>query len=199
MTTAHNPKCPAISRVVTPVTWVFAALLCSLLMICYSLWLGYQHAISDTKSNTRNLVGAIESRWVNSPLGRGFLLTFQIAPSLGASKHFPGWIIVMNRCAYRGVKSLLETTSPSGGGRPDGREPQACKSASLAMANPRIMGSGMGCAWSLLLNFGLSLDAYARPISVPDLTVMVVVDISTLVATPTLFGHSGLSSLESAL
>ena len=89
----------------------------------------------------------------------------------------------MNKCAYRGVQSLLATTLASGGG----------------LQIPRIMGSGMSCAWSLLLNFGLSLGAYARPISVPDLTVMVVVGTSTLVATPTLFGHSGPSSLESAL
>ena len=116
----------------------------------------------------------------------------------------------MNRCAYRCVKSLLATTLPSGGGgaRPDGCEPQACKSASLAMALFKILGSGLSyfCTGSLLLNFGLSIGAYAQPISVPDLTVMVVADgrativgISTLVATPTLFGYGGLSSLESAL
>ena len=68
------------------------------------------------------------------------------------------------------------------------------------MALFKILGSGMSCfhAKSLLLNFGLSLDTYAQPISATDLTVMVVADgcgtvasISTLVATPTLFGHSG--------
>ena len=80
-----------------------------------------------------------------------------------------------------------------GGARPDGREPQACKSASLAMALSKILGSGMSCTWSLLLNFGLSLGIYAQPSSVPDLTVMVVADgrativgISTLVAVPVL-------------
>ena len=69
------------------------------------------------------------------------------------------------------------------------------------MAIPRIMGSGMSCfhTKSLLLNFRLSLGTYAQPISVPDLTVMVVARIRTFVATPTLFGHSGPSSLESAL
>ena len=89
----------------------------------------------------------------------------------------------MNKCAYRGVQSLLATTLASGGG----------------LQIPRIMGSGMGCDKSLLLNFRLSLGAYAQPISVPDLTVMVIVGIRTLVATPTLFGHSDLSNLESAL
>ena len=84
----------------------------------------------------------------------------------------------MNRCAYRCVQGLLAGTLPSGGGgaRPDGREPQACKSASLAMALSKILGSGMSCTWSLLLNFGLSLGIYAQPSSVPDLTVMVVAD-----------------------
>lgn len=68
------------------------------------------------------------------------------------------------------------------------------------MALFKILGSGMSCfhTKSLLLNFGLSLDTYAQPISVPDLTVMVVAGIRTLVATPTLFGHSDLSNLESA-
>ena len=69
------------------------------------------------------------------------------------------------------------------------------------MALFKIMGSGISYfhTKSLLLNFGLSLGAYAQPISVPDLTVMVMVGIRTLVATPTLFGHSDLSNLESAL
>ena len=124
-----------------------------------------------------------------------------IAPNLGASKHFLRWINVMNRCAYRGIKSLLATTLAFGGGRPDGRKPQVCKSALLAMALFKILGSGMSCfhTKSLLLNFRLSLGTYAQPISVPDLTVMVVARIRTFVATPTLFGHSGPSSLESAL
>ena len=63
------------------------------------------------------------------------------------------------------------------------------------MALFKILGSGLSyfCTGSLLLNFGLSLGAYAQPISVPDLTVMVVADgrativgISTLVAVPVL-------------
>ena len=89
----------------------------------------------------------------------------------------------MNKCAYRGVQSLLATTLASGGG----------------LQIPRIMGSGMSCDKSLLLNFRLSLGAYSQPISMSDLTVMVVARIRTFVATPTLFGHSGPSSLESAL
>ena len=46
------------------------------------------------------------------------------------------------------------------------------------MALFKILGSGLSyfCTGSLLLNFGLSLGAYAQPISVPDLTVMVVAD-----------------------
>lgn len=79
----------------------------------------------------------------------------------------------MNRCDSRGVKSLLATTLPSGGGHgPVGHESQACKSASIAMAFSKILGSGLCCTWSLLLNFGLSLGVYAKPMAVPDLAVL---------------------------
>jgi len=57
-----NPNKPAISRVVTPVTLVVAALLCFLLMIGYFLQSSYQHAIVEAESDTRNLVGVIASR-----------------------------------------------------------------------------------------------------------------------------------------
>jgi PAS domain S-box-containing protein len=57
-----NRKNPAISRVVTPVTLVVAALLCFLVMIGYFLWTSYPHEIVEAESKTRNLVGVIESR-----------------------------------------------------------------------------------------------------------------------------------------
>ena len=60
MTIDH--KFPSILRVVTPATLVVAALLCFLLMFGYSLWIGYQRAIFDAESDTRNLVGVIQSR-----------------------------------------------------------------------------------------------------------------------------------------
>ena len=62
MTTDLIKKYPAISRVVTPVTLVVAALLCLLMMISYFLLISYQHAIFVAESETRNLVGVIESR-----------------------------------------------------------------------------------------------------------------------------------------
>ena len=61
------------------------------------------------------------------------------------------------------------------------------------MALSKILGSGLSCTGSLLLNFGLSLGAYAQSMAVPDLAVLVVADgrgtvagISTLVAVPVL-------------
>ncbi len=62
MATKPNKKYPFISRVVTPVTLVVAALLCLLLMIAYFLQVSYRHAISSAESETRNLVVVIESR-----------------------------------------------------------------------------------------------------------------------------------------
>ncbi len=62
MTTTHHPKFPFVSHVVTPATLVVAALLCFLVMIGYFLHSSYQRAIVDAESNTRNLVGVIESR-----------------------------------------------------------------------------------------------------------------------------------------
>ena len=50
------------SRSVTPVTLVVVALLCFLFMISFFLWNGYQRAIFEAESETRNLVGVIESR-----------------------------------------------------------------------------------------------------------------------------------------
>ena len=60
---------PAISRVLTPVTLAVAAMLCLLLMIGYFLWIGYQRAIFADESETRNLVGVIESK-LTSELSR---------------------------------------------------------------------------------------------------------------------------------
>ena len=59
---ATNRNNPFISRVVTHVTLVVVALLIFLMMIGYFLWASYQHAIVAAESETRNLVGIIESR-----------------------------------------------------------------------------------------------------------------------------------------
>ena len=74
MTTNRNN--PAIPRVVTPVTLVVVALLCFLFMISYFLWSGYQRAISEAESETRNLVGVIESRLSSEFARVDGLLTF---------------------------------------------------------------------------------------------------------------------------
>jgi PAS domain S-box-containing protein len=69
MNTAIHPKFPAISRVVTPTTLVVATLMSLLIVMGYFLQISYQRAIVDAESQTRNLVGVLESR-LSSELSR---------------------------------------------------------------------------------------------------------------------------------
>ena len=62
MPTFHHPNFPSVSRVEAPVTLVVAALLCLLLVVGYFLRIGYQYAMVAAETETRNLVGVIESR-----------------------------------------------------------------------------------------------------------------------------------------
>ncbi len=62
MSQSLNPKYPAISRDVLPITLIVAALMCFLLMIGYFLQVSYQNALVAGVNETYNLVGVIESR-----------------------------------------------------------------------------------------------------------------------------------------
>ncbi len=62
MSMALHPMRWVISRMVTPVTLVVAALTCLVLMVGYFLHVSYQHALATAVNETYNLVGVIESR-----------------------------------------------------------------------------------------------------------------------------------------